>query len=127
MLRGLLVSVVFVRTTQISTTMASDSASVTHMSTDTERTVRALREIHELWATLLQLAIATWLLEIHLGVGCVGPIAVTIGKTTSALIAVAVDLPSTFSRYCIQSLDGKIEQRPPSEVDYLCAEENQFV
>ncbi|KAI9736588.1 MAG: hypothetical protein M1818_006099 [Claussenomyces sp. TS43310] len=77
-IRGTLVSAVFVKTTEISITALDNSAAVTLMSTDVERSVMALREVHELWANAIQVGIATYLLEAELGAACVVPIAVAL-------------------------------------------------
>lgn len=39
--------------------------------------VRAAREIHELWANIIQIAIGTWLLAREVGYATVGPILVS--------------------------------------------------
>jgi ATP-binding cassette, subfamily C (CFTR/MRP), member 1 len=52
------------------------------MSTDCERIVRGLTVLHELWANVVQVALATWLIERELGIACIAPIVVTVGKFT---------------------------------------------
>ncbi|KAG7415108.1 ABC transporter atnG [Fusarium oxysporum f. sp. rapae] len=76
LLRGVLVSAVFSKATDLSITTTDDSAAVTLMSSDVGVIVRAVREIHEFWANIIQLAIATWLLSTHIGYAAVGPIIV---------------------------------------------------
>ncbi|KAK6351860.1 hypothetical protein TWF718_005005 [Orbilia javanica] len=76
MLRGILMSVVYRKTTQLSITATNASDSVTVMSGDVENLVRGLREVHELWAAVTQIGIATWLLARQLGVACIGPLVV---------------------------------------------------
>jgi hypothetical protein len=53
------------------------------MSTDVERTVRGLIDLHEMWANVIQVAIATWLIEIELGAACIGPVVVALGKSAT--------------------------------------------
>ncbi|RGP74273.1 multidrug resistance-associated 1 [Fusarium longipes] len=77
LLRGLLVSAVFSKATELSITATGDSAAVTLMSTDVDVIVRAVREIHEFWANIIQLAIATWLLSTHIGYAASGPIIIS--------------------------------------------------
>ena len=55
------------------------SKTVTLMSTDCERVSRGLLGLHDLWANVIQVGLATWLIEREMGVACVGPIGVTIG------------------------------------------------
>ncbi|EMT60451.1 Multidrug resistance-associated protein 1 [Fusarium odoratissimum] len=89
LLRGVLVSAVFSKATDLSITTTDDSAAVTLMSSDVDVIVRAVREIHEFWANIIQLAIATWLLSTHVGYAAVGPIIVSL----VALIATVLVSP----------------------------------
>ncbi|KAK7418553.1 hypothetical protein QQX98_003898 [Neonectria punicea] len=77
MVRGILVSAIFSKATEMSVTATDDSAAVTLMSSDVEVIVRAIREIHEFWANTIQIAIATWLLSIQIGYAASGPIIVS--------------------------------------------------
>lgn len=81
MIRGALVTAIYRKTTEISLTALDNSAAVTLMSTDVERIVLGLRSMHEFWANLLQVGIATYLLQQELGVACVAPVALSIGKS----------------------------------------------
>ncbi|KAL9610623.1 MAG: hypothetical protein Q9167_004697 [Letrouitia subvulpina] len=76
MIRGILTAAVFRKTIHIQITASDDKAAVTLMSTDVDRIVTGLREIHELWANFVQIAIATYLLEIELGYACIAPLVV---------------------------------------------------
>jgi ATP-binding cassette, subfamily C (CFTR/MRP), member 1 len=78
MVRGSLVTIIYRKTTEISITALDNSAAVTLMSTDVERIVNGLRMIHEFWANLIQVGIASWLLQRELGVAFVAPIVVAI-------------------------------------------------
>ncbi|KAF5657957.1 multidrug resistance-associated 1 [Fusarium heterosporum] len=89
LLRGVLVSAVFSKATELSTTATDDSAAVTLMSSDVDVIVRAVREVHEFWANIIQLAIATWLLSTHIGYAASGPIIISL----IALIATVVVSP----------------------------------
>ncbi|KAF5689105.1 multidrug resistance-associated 1 [Fusarium circinatum] len=100
LLRGVLVSAVFSKATDLSITITDDSAAVTLMSSDVEVIVRAVREIHEFWANIIQLAIATWLLSTHIGYAAVGPIIVSL----VALIATVLVSPLA-RKYQISWLD----------------------
>ena len=80
MLRGMLITAIYAKTATISVTALDDKAAVTLMSADVERIIRGLREMHELWANVVQIGVATWLLERQLGWACVAPLAIAIGK-----------------------------------------------
>nr|RBQ93412.1 hypothetical protein FVER53263_06312 [Fusarium verticillioides] len=100
LLRGVLVSAVFSKATDLSITITDDSAAVTLMSSDVDVIVRASREIHEFWANIIQLAIATWLLSTHIGYAAVGPVIVSL----IALIATVLVSPLA-RKYQISWLD----------------------
>lgn len=51
------------------------------MSTDIERLVMGMKAFHEVWASLLSIAIAAWLLGLQLSVACLAPILLVIGKS----------------------------------------------
>lgn len=78
MLRGVLVSAVFARVTDVSVVAADDSAALTLMSSDVDVIGRAMREIHEFWANILQIGVATWLLSKQIGYAAAGPIIVSV-------------------------------------------------
>ena len=79
MIRGTLTAAVFKKATEISITDLDNSAPVTLMSTDVERIVRGLLDMHELWANIVQISLATWLIEGELGLACIAPIVVAAG------------------------------------------------
>lgn len=84
MLRGTLITSVFRKATLLPATgpasTADNAKTVTLMSADCERITRGLLSLHDLWADVAQVAIATWLIERQLGVACMAPIAVTLGE-----------------------------------------------
>lgn len=62
MVRGCLVTVIYRKTTGISTVGLDDAAAVSLMSTDVERIVSGLTLMHDIWMTLLQIIISLFLL-----------------------------------------------------------------
>ncbi|KAL5380839.1 hypothetical protein PMIN02_010504 [Paraphaeosphaeria minitans] len=83
MLRGSMITTVFKKATDLSLGQFDPAESVTLMSTDVERVNRGLLDMHEFWADIVQVAIATWLIEAELGVAAVAPIAVALGMQYS--------------------------------------------
>lgn len=81
MIRGTLTTAVYRKAMSIRSTAASNAKTVTLMSADCERITRGLMDLHELWANIAQVAIATYLIETQVGVACVAPIAVTLGES----------------------------------------------
>ena len=80
MVRGGLVSMLYRKTTDLSMKDVDPAASMTLMSADIERIVQGWQTMHEIWANSVEVAIAIFLLERQLGVACVIPIGVSIGK-----------------------------------------------
>ena len=79
MIRGCLVSAIYQKTTEISLGAIDDtSAAVTLMSADVERIVLGLKMGHEIWAGIIQVGLATWLLEGELGIACLAPVIIAI-------------------------------------------------
>lgn len=71
---------VYRKATEINSTDINGTKTVTLMSTDCELVVRGLLAMHELWASVVQVAFATWLVQRELGIACLGPIAITVGQ-----------------------------------------------
>ncbi|KAK1596393.1 multidrug resistance-like protein [Colletotrichum navitas] len=71
MLRGILVAAIYSKTTELRVAPGDDSAAV-------EAIIRAWREVHEFWANIIQIALATWLLSTHIGYAACGPIIVSV-------------------------------------------------
>jgi ABC-type multidrug transport system fused ATPase/permease subunit len=67
MARSILVTETFIRATQAGVGSGDDSAALTLMSTDVERINLGFIPLHELWASIIQAALAGWLLFNHLG------------------------------------------------------------
>lgn len=84
MLRGTLITAVYGKATNIAAMTKDNKAPITLMSTDVEQTIRGLIDLHEMWANVVQVAIATWLLEIELGAACVGPVIIALGRYLSS-------------------------------------------
>ncbi|KAF1972252.1 putative multidrug resistance protein [Bimuria novae-zelandiae CBS 107.79] len=105
MLRGTLITAIFRKATELNIAALDSSTSVTLMSTDVERIVRGLLDIHEFWANIIQVGICAWLIQIELGLACLVPIGV-------ALIAFGITIwLSTFTTAFQMKWVTKIEER----------------
>ena len=80
MVRGGLISMLYHKATDLSITAVDPAASLTLMSADIERITNGWQTMHEIWANLVEISVAVYLLERQLGVSCVIPVAVAIGK-----------------------------------------------
>lgn len=80
MVRGSVVSMVYKKASTLSVKDADPAASLTLMSADIERIVQGWQTIHDIWGNTLEIALAIFLLERELGVSCVVPVGVSLGK-----------------------------------------------
>lgn len=61
---------------------------ITLMGTDVERIVHGMQLFHEVWGSLLDIAIASWLLGQQLFLACLAPIILVIGTPTKNISTV---------------------------------------
>ncbi|KAL8973607.1 MAG: hypothetical protein Q9197_002152 [Variospora fuerteventurae] len=78
MARGGLVSMMFAKTPLIKANAADPASSLTLMSADIERITHGWQTMHECWASVVEVALAIWLLERQLGAACAIPIGVAV-------------------------------------------------
>ena len=83
MARGGLIAMMFAKTSSLKANAADPATSMTLMSADIERITNGWQTMHEIWANLIEIALAIYLLERQLGAACVIPIGIAIGKSTS--------------------------------------------
>ncbi|CAD0089765.1 unnamed protein product [Aureobasidium vineae] len=86
MARSTLITEIFLRTTQVRIDISDENAAVTLMSTDMERIDIGFRSLHEVWASVVQAALASWLLYKQLGIVFVAPIGIVIASFTVLVI-----------------------------------------
>ncbi|GKZ24862.1 hypothetical protein AbraIFM66951_001707 [Aspergillus brasiliensis] len=73
-IRGSLLAGIYEQTLKLrSSDMGTDTA-ITLMGTDVERISTSLRDIHEVWASPIDIGLALWLLERQLAVSCIMPV-----------------------------------------------------
>ena len=78
--RAGLITSIFRHTVTLQETAVKDSAAITLMGTDVERIVQSLRLVHELWASVPEVAIGIWLLARQLGVASVVPLIICLAS-----------------------------------------------
>lgn len=61
---------IFVKATSLDAATASDTASVTLMSTDVDGIASGLQKIHDMWASILELGLGIYLLQRYVGAAC---------------------------------------------------------
>lgn len=78
MARSILVTEIFINATQARIGTSDDSAALTLMSTDMERIMMGFRSFHDIWVSIIQAALAAWMLYIRLGVVFVVPMGLVV-------------------------------------------------
>lgn len=76
MVRGVLVSAIYKKTTVVRASTAGDAEAITLMSTDVERIMQGLHNMHEFWANIIEAALGCWLLQRQLGLAFMAPVVV---------------------------------------------------
>jgi ABC-type multidrug transport system fused ATPase/permease subunit len=74
MLRGTLAGVIYKKTTEIELSSTGGSGALTLMSTDVERIRLGFLNLHEFWANTIEVALASWLVEVQIGAAFVAPL-----------------------------------------------------
>ena len=95
-IRSSLTAQIYRQTTDLRGCDVTDSAAVTLMRTDVERIVDALAQFHELWASCLEVGVATWLLARQISYAALVPLVVCVGEYSIHVLSlyVLVPLPS---------------------------------
>ena len=70
MFRGALISYIYSKTLLIAEGSFDNAAALTLMSSDVDAIAGGLQNIHEVWASAIELGIAIYLLERQVGVAC---------------------------------------------------------
>jgi hypothetical protein len=79
MMRGVLISSIFSKTLKLSTDADSESRAMTLMIADVEGIMGSVKHLNEVWASLVETALATWLLERQVGLASLSMIALVLG------------------------------------------------
>ncbi|KAM0812152.1 putative ABC transporter FUM19 [Seiridium cardinale] len=74
--RSGLIAMVYSKAMRLNLSATDKGSAVTVMSSDIERIVMGLRSVHDIWANVIQVALAAWLLERQTGVAIVAPVVV---------------------------------------------------
>ncbi|KAM0566136.1 hypothetical protein ACHAP9_007633 [Verticillium nonalfalfae] len=74
MARGCLSAAIYKKTTEAKLANAGEAAAVTLMSTDTDRVIQGFHQLHDFWASPIEVAIGCWFLQRELGTSFVAPI-----------------------------------------------------
>ncbi|PYH48181.1 ABC transporter-like protein [Aspergillus saccharolyticus JOP 1030-1] len=81
MIRGGLISLLYDKTLKLNVESITDSAAITLMTTDIDGIATNWVNVHEIWASPLDVGIGIYLLKRKLGVACVAPVALALIST----------------------------------------------
>ncbi|KAI0170239.1 ABC transporter [Pestalotiopsis sp. NC0098] len=77
-LKGGLIGLIYQETMKARTVDLGPTTAVAVMGTDVERIGQNFQSIHEMWASIIEVAVAIWLLEQQIFLACLAPVAVII-------------------------------------------------
>lgn len=80
MVRAGIISLIYDHTLRLNSGSASESTSLTLINADTERVTSGMRNMHEMWASFIEIGIALFLLERQVGVATAAGVGVIVGK-----------------------------------------------
>ncbi len=80
MVRGGLISLLYSKMTDLSITAADPGSALTLMSADIERITTGWQSMHEVWANVIEIGVAIYLLQRQLGAACGVPVGVALGE-----------------------------------------------
>ena len=79
-MRGSVIPCIYNKTLRLDSGQCSSSTALTLISTDIETITQGIVMLHETWASLLEIALAVWLLYRQLGGACGVPVGFAIGE-----------------------------------------------
>jgi ATP-binding cassette subfamily C (CFTR/MRP) protein 1 len=79
MVRGGLISMIIEKTTKLNPTDQMRHDPMVLMGTDIEKIALSLRQVHEMWASVIEIALALWLLQRQMGAAFAAPAVLTLG------------------------------------------------
>ncbi|KAJ5091867.1 hypothetical protein NUU61_006737 [Penicillium alfredii] len=89
MVRGTLVTMLYKKASCLRLTDADPANSITLMSADIERITQGWQTLHDIWANIIEIALAIYLLERQLGVSCFVPVCVALAALIGSLIGMS--------------------------------------
>jgi ATP-binding cassette subfamily C (CFTR/MRP) protein 1 len=111
--RGNLVSLIYQKSMTLQYAGTGDKVAVSLMSTDIERVVTGLPYFHEIWASIIEVSIAVWLLERQVSYAVVAPV----GAALLSTVLISRVGPMAGAKAGIWA--GMVEKRVAVTNDYL--------
>lgn len=79
--RGAVISIIFDKSLHLESFDGNNNMAMTLMSADMDRISIGLKNVHELWANMVEVALGTWLLERQVGIACLPMIVLCLGMS----------------------------------------------
>jgi ATP-binding cassette subfamily C (CFTR/MRP) protein 1 len=79
-MRGGIVPCIYRKTLRLDISDVNTAAALTLISTDIEAAVQGISQMHEIWAGLVEISLAMYLLKRQVGAACAVPISFSIGQ-----------------------------------------------
>lgn len=119
MMRGSIVPCIFNKTLRLDSSDASPAAALTLVSTDIETMTQGIVQLHELWASFVEIGLATYLLQRQVGAACGVSVGFSFRQISLSLIATKYGIDN-FSRsyhddYCRH---GSLHRQESSSMDF---------
>lgn len=76
--KGGLIGLVYEKTMKARTVDLGETTAIALMGTDVERIGQNFQSIHEIWASIIEIGVAIWLLERQVFLACLAPVAVIV-------------------------------------------------
>ncbi len=78
-MRGCLVPLIYRKTLLLDSSEAGHAAALTLVTIDIERITNGIVGMHEIWADVVEMGLAIWLLQKQVGAACAVPIGIAAG------------------------------------------------
>ena len=102
MIRGLLIGAICEKSLQLPNDEKNKQSAITLISADTERINLGLRNLHEVWANVIELAVAIYLLQREVGAVAVVPLFIAAGNSRSDPFSQSRQYPDDFEQFAPQ-------------------------
>ncbi|PYH77469.1 P-loop containing nucleoside triphosphate hydrolase protein [Aspergillus uvarum CBS 121591] len=105
--RGALLATVYSQTLELGAADQGGTSALTLLGTDVERIATGLRDVHEIWASPIDIGLAVWLLGRQLAVSCIVPVVLSL--LCILVIAKVCKLKNQAQREWIERVECRID------------------
>ncbi|RAH47723.1 P-loop containing nucleoside triphosphate hydrolase protein [Aspergillus brunneoviolaceus CBS 621.78] len=105
--RGAVLATVYSRTLELGAADQGGTSALTLLGTDVERIATGLRDVHETWASPIDIGLAVWLLGRQLAISCIVPVVLSL--LCILVIAKVCKLKNRAQREWIERVERRID------------------